>query len=175
MSRDFFSPNEMNRALEAAFPSIWRFAIALTKNKPDADDLTQSTCIRAIERREQFEKGGNFGAWCKTICRSIWLNQMRADKVRQTQAIDTVPQAALKELSPDSETNIFAAQVFSEVMALPQAQRETVILVYSEGYSYSEAAQILDVPIGTVMSRLSAARAKLGWMQWDDTAKRKER
>jgi RNA polymerase sigma-70 factor (ECF subfamily) len=59
------------------------------------------------------------------------------------------------------ETNILAAQLLREIARLPEAQRETVLLVYAEGFSYREAAEILDVPIGTIMSRLAAAREKL--------------
>lgn len=174
MRRNFFRPDELNQALEQILPSLWRFALALTKNKPDADDLTQATVVRVLERRAQFDPEGHFGAWCKSICRSVWLNQLRAEKVRSTQAIDTVPEAALALVAPDSETNILASHVFKELMALPEAQRAAVILVYSEGYRYSEAAQILDVPIGTIMSRLSAARAKLKWLQSDAIAERRE-
>lgn len=174
MAQKYFSPEEMNRALEAAIPSIWRFAVTLTRNGADADDLTQATCLRAIERRQQFQRGGHFRAWCASICRSIWLNQMRAARVRQTQDIDAVSEDALAALLPDPVSNIFAAEVFKEIMALPEAQRETVVLVYAEGYRYSEAARILDVPIGTVMSRLAAARAKLNWMRSDDVDQAKE-
>lgn len=169
-----FSPEEMNRALEAAIPSIWRFAVTLTRDSVDADDLTQATCLRALEKREQFQKGGHFRAWCVTICRSIWLNQMRAARVRQTQDIDAVTDDAIAALLPDTVSNIFAAEVFKEIMKLPAAQREAVVLVYAEGYRYSEAAKILDVPIGTIMSRLAAARSKLEWMQSDGVAQAKE-
>lgn len=174
MTRNFLRPDEFNRALTTAVPSVWRFAVVLTKNRTDADDLTQATCQRALERREQFDREGHFGAWCKTICRSIWLNQMRAEKVRRTQAIDTVPESLLADLAPGSETNIFAGEVFQAVMALPEAQRETVLLVYVEGHRYSEAATILGIPIGTVMSRLAAARSKLGWMAAGDAPQKKE-
>jgi len=175
MADKYFSPTELNSALEDAIPSIWRFAIALTRNQPDADDLTQATCLRAIEKRTQFERGGNFRAWCATICRSIWLNQLRAERVRKTQDIDSVSEEALASLAPDAETNIFAAEVFTQVMLLPEAQREAVFLVYAEGYRYSEAAQILSVPIGTIMSRLSAARQKLKWLQSDETVQQGKR
>ena len=174
MALKHFSPDEMNRALEAVIPSIWRFAVTLTRNSVDADDLTQATCLRALEKREQFQKGGQFRAWCVTICRSIWLNQMRAARVRQTQDIDGVTDDALAALLPDTVSNIFAAEVFKEIMKLPAAQREAVVLVYAEGYRYSEAAKILDVPIGTIMSRLAAARDKLKWMRSDDADQVKE-
>ncbi len=174
MAVRYLEPEPFNAALLRVVPSVWRFSVALTKNRDDADDLTQATVVRAIERREQFDRDTHLGAWCKTICRSIWLNQMRAAKLRQAQALDTVPEALLADLAANAETNIFAVQVFNEIMNLPEAQRETVVLVYAEGYKYVETAEILGVPIGTVMSRLAAARAKLGWMRPEDVAQRKE-
>lgn len=168
MADKHFSPSELNEALEGAIPSIWRFAIALTRNKADADDLTQATCLRVLEKRQQFVAGSHFKAWCKQICRSVWLNQLRAARVRKTQDIDSVSEDALASISPNSELNIFASEVFREIMNLPEAQRETVFLVYAEGYRYSEAAKILEVPIGTIMSRLSAARQKLKWLESDN-------
>lgn len=65
------------------------------------------------------------------------------------------------ETTLDTETNIFARQVLDKMMKLPEAQRETVFLVYVEGYAYREAAEMLEIPIGTVMSRLAAARKSL--------------
>jgi len=159
----------MGRALVPHLPLLWRFALSLSRKRDVADDLVQATCIRAIEKHEQFDGLGRLEAWGLTICRSIWLNEVRAQKVRATSAIDTVPDSELRAIIPDQEANIFAAEVLVEVMKLPEGQREVVFLVYVEGFRYSEAAKLLDVPIGTVMSRLSAARGKLVWMQ-DDSA-----
>lgn len=156
---------EMGTALVACVPRIHRFALSLTRDPDRAQDLVQATCVRAIEKQHQFDGSGRLDSWCMAICRSIWLNELRAAAVRQTAAIDDVPEAALTSLLPDQETNIFAVQVLSEIMTLPEAQRVAVMLVYGEGYRYSEAAQILDVPIGTIMSRLSAARARLKWLK----------
>ena len=75
---------------------------------------------------------------------------------------------AVEDLNPNAEANIFAAEVFSKVMELPEAQRSVVELVYVQGFKYSEAARILDIPIGTVMSRLSAARATLAPLKSED-------
>lgn len=155
----------MGRALVPHLPLLWRFALSLSRKRDVADDLVQATCIRAIEKHQQFDGTGRLEAWCLTICRSIWLNQIRAQTVRAASAIDTVPEAELRAITPDQDANIFAAEVLTEVMKLPEAQREVVFLVYVEGFRYSEAAGLLDVPIGTVMSRLAAARGKLAWMK----------
>lgn len=163
------SAAHMGRAVIPHLPMIWRFALSLSRQRDLADDLVQATCLRAMEKHQQFDGIGRLEAWCLTICRSIWLNQLRAQAVRAASAIDTVPAADLQAIIPSSEANIFATEVLSEVMKLPEAQREVVVLVYVEGFRYAEVAQMLDVPIGTVMSRLSAARGKLKWMQHDDT------
>ncbi|MCV6586538.1 MAG: RNA polymerase sigma factor [Marinibacterium sp.] len=163
-----FSAPEMGEALVPHVDRIYRFALSLTRDPDQAQDLTQSTYLRAVEKCHLFDGVGRLDSWCMAICRSIWLNERRAAGKRQLAAIEDVPEEALTSGIPHAEENIFAAQVLSEVMALPEAQRATVMLVYGEGYRYSEAAEILDVPIGTVMSRLAAARGKLGWLKASD-------
>ena len=153
--------------IERHLPAVWRFALSLSGSQDVAQDLTQSTMLRALEKEAQF-KGGNLAAWCMTICRSIWLNERRAAVLRTHQSLSLVPEEAIKDEKPSSEENFFATEVFTKVMDLPEAQRETVVLVYVEGFAYREAAEILDVPIGTVMSRLAVARAKL--VNWGSDA-----
>jgi RNA polymerase sigma-70 factor (ECF subfamily) len=79
--------------------------------------------------------------------------------------------AGLVAAGSDAETNIFLTQVLSQVMALPEAQRVTVVLVYVEGYSYQEASEVLGIPIGTVMSRLAGARSRLAQALGEDRGK----
>jgi RNA polymerase sigma-70 factor (ECF subfamily) len=152
---------KMGADLVPILPSIWRFAMSLSSNPSIADDLTQSTCLRAIEKAHQFKKGTNLTAWSLTICRSIWLNELRSKTIRKTGGLETASPEQLIDMRPDIETNIFASEVFAKVMALPEAQRATVELVFVQEFTYSEAANILDIPIGTVMSRLSSARKTL--------------
>ncbi|MEM6307185.1 MAG: RNA polymerase sigma factor [Pseudomonadota bacterium] len=155
------SETVMGQALVPVLPNLWRFALSLSGRPDVADDLVQSTCLRAIERQDQFQPGTKLQAWVFTICRSIWLNELRKTSVRKTGSLTTVAVENIPDIFPPQETNIFAREVFMKVMALPEAQRETVLLVYVEEFTYREAADLLDVPIGTIMSRLSAARAKL--------------
>lgn len=155
-----FSSGEMGEAAAAHRRAIWRFGLSLSGNAETADDLAQATILRAIERAHQFT-GDRLQGWLMTICRSIWLNELRRAQIRRTGALDSAEALSVEDVYPGAEANIFAAEVFSKVMALPEAQRGTVELVYVQGFKYSEAARILDVPIGTVMSRLAAARAAL--------------
>ena len=153
--------DRVRQAVETHLPAIWRFAFVLSGDADTADDLTQAACLRAIEKAHQFQDERCPLGWLLTICRSIWLNQIRAEKLRTSKSLDAAAALNLFRDPSDVETTLAANRVLVEVMALPEAQRETVILVYVEGFTYREAAKILSVPIGTVMSRLSVARKKL--------------
>ncbi|WP_299987431.1 RNA polymerase sigma factor [uncultured Ruegeria sp.] len=157
-------------AIQTHSKRVWRFGLALSGASDVADDLLQATALRALEKHHQVTSFERLDSWLMTICRSIWLNEIRARSVRKAQALSVTPEAELVAHNTDSETNIFAAQVFTQVMQLPEAQRETVMLVFVEGYSYREAAAMLDVPIGTIMSRLSNARQKLKTAMQHDVA-----
>jgi RNA polymerase sigma-70 factor, ECF subfamily len=147
--------------LAALLPRLWRYARVLSSDREEADDLVQMTCVRALERAAQFTPGSRLDSWLFAILRSIWLNQLRSRRVRLGQG--SVDAASLHfDGAAEIEANILARQVLKEVQALPDAQREVVFLVYGEGFSYREAAEFLSVPIGTVMSRLAAARLRLG-------------
>jgi RNA polymerase sigma-70 factor (ECF subfamily) len=156
------SEKELQEAIVASLPSLWRFAISLSGSADLADDLSQRTCLRALERRHQVYDVTGVKRWLMTICRSIWYNDLRASALRQTQSLDTTAGLDIAADILPTETNIYAREVFTSVMTLPEAQRNVVLLVLIEGYSYREAAEILDIPIGTIMSRLSTARRKLG-------------
>ena len=147
--------------LPGLLPRLWRYGLVLARNPEIAEDLVQTTCVRALEKSSQFEIGTRVDRWVFTILRSIWINQLRAERVRSSQGVVDPEEALISDGAREIEMNIFAAQVFREVLELPEAQRETVMLVYVEGFTYREAADVLHVPIGTIMSRLAAARLKL--------------
>jgi len=121
----------------------------------------QATCVRALERAGQFVAGTRMDRWLLSILHSIWLNEVRAQRVRQGQGQVDADGALSFDGESVAQTHVLAAQVIRRVDALPETQRETVFLAYVEGLSYREVADVLQVPIGTVMSRLAAARAKL--------------
>jgi RNA polymerase sigma-70 factor (ECF subfamily) len=146
-------PAELNR--------LWRYALVLSGNRDTAEELVQASCVRALERAHQFTPGTRLDRWVFSILHSIWLNEVRARKVRLGQGLVDADAVLVFDGLKYTEANISARQVLREVQALPEAQRETVFLVYVEGMTYREAAELLTVPIGTIMSRLAAARAKL--------------
>ena len=133
----------------------------MTGRRERAEDVAQAACLRALEKAGLFAPGTQLDRWVFRIAQRLWLNELRADAVRRGGGIAPIDAVDLMDTASSSETNIFARQVLDSVMALPEAQRATVLLVFVEGFRYREAAEILDIPIGTVMSRLTAARAKL--------------
>lgn len=150
--------------IAAELPRLWRYGLVLAGNRDTAEELAQATCLRALERRHQFVPGTRLDRWLLAILHSIWLNEIRARKVRQGQGLVDADAVLVFDGLRAVEANIMAGQVLREVQELPEAQRETLYLVYVEGMTYREAADVLAVPIGTVMSRLAAARARLAGM-----------
>ncbi|MBX2854866.1 MAG: RNA polymerase sigma factor [Rhodobacteraceae bacterium] len=155
------SRDVVREGLEAVYPRLWRYCVVLTGRRDRADDVAQAACLRALEKAVLFAPESQLDRWVFRIAQRLWLNELRADAVRRGGGIAPIDSVDLIDPTPASETNIFARQVLDSVMALPEAQRITVLLVFVEGFRYREAAEILDIPIGTVMSRLTAARAKL--------------
>ncbi|WP_040676878.1 RNA polymerase sigma factor [Rhizobium mesoamericanum] len=140
---------------------LWRYGLVLSHRRDVADDLVQQTCVRALERVEQFEIGTRLDRWLFSILHSIWLNEIRSQRVRLGRGFVDADDALVVDGARDTETHVMANQVLRLVNALPDAQRAAVFLAYVEGLSYKEVASVLDIPIGTVMSRLAAARAKI--------------
>jgi RNA polymerase sigma-70 factor (ECF subfamily) len=157
----------VRKGLAAELGRLWRFGLVLSGSRATAEDLVQATCVRALERAHQFTPGTHLDRWLFAILRSIWLNDLRAARYRRGEGLVDAETALVFDGIREIETNILAGQVLRSVQSLPEAQRETVFLVYAEGLTYREAAEILGVPIGTVMSRLAAARARLAGLASD--------
>src|SRR5262245_39289383 len=144
---------------------LWLYALIPPRHSVLPKDLVQATALRALERSSQFVVGTRLDRWLFSILRSIWLNQLRAQRVRTGHGLLDAEDVLVAEGVEQIETNILAGQVLKQAMGLPEAQRETLLLVYVEGFTYQEAANVLDVPIGTVMSRLATVRLKLGGLE----------
>ena len=159
MSED--SRREVRTGLDRCLARLWRYALVLTGRSDTAEDLVQATCLRAVERADQFVPGTRLDRWLFAILRSIWLNETRARSISEgggfIDAEDRLRTGGEKAV----ETNIPTAEMFKAIGPLPGAERETILLVYGEGYSYAEAARTLGIPIDTVISRLVAARSTL--------------
>lgn len=150
------------RDLISVIPKLRRFALSLVGNAQDADDLVQSACEKALRNAGQFQPGTRLDSWMYRIIQNLWLDDRRRSRTRGT-AID--PEDAY--LSDEGraaqlpEDRMMLAQVRSAMAELPEAQRAVLSLVAIEGLSYKETAEVLGVPMGTVMSRLSRAREAL--------------
>jgi RNA polymerase sigma-70 factor (ECF subfamily) len=153
---------EVRAGLVNNLARLWRYGLVLAGRRDVAEDLVQATCVRALERSRQFTAGSRLDRWLFSILRSIWLNEVRARRTRQGEGVVDAETALTFEGANEIETNIFAHQVLKQVQSLPQAQRETLFLTYVEGLTYRDTAEMLEVPIGTVMSRLATARETLG-------------
>lgn len=147
----------------------------LTRDTEQARDLVQATCVRALEKAAMYHPDTRLDRWLMTMMMNVWCNQLRAARLRAGSGTVDAENVLSFDGSSHVETNIFASQVLTAVAALPEAQRETVSLVYLEGWTYAETAHALDVPVGTVMSRLAAARSKLADMHPQNDAVRKSK
>lgn len=148
------------KGLVKLMPRLRRFAWSLTRDWPDADDLLQTSLTRAMERTTQWQSGAPLDAWMYRLMRNTWIDETRKRSVRIGQGQQDAANTDLH--SPDNtETQTYANQVLSHIAALPEGFGSVLLLVAVEGHSYQETADILDIPVGTVMSRLSAARQKL--------------
>lgn len=153
--------SDVRQQLAAHLTRLWRYGLVLSRNRDIAEELVQATCVRALEKSAQFEPGTRIDRWLFSILHSIWISDLRARRVRMGQGfVDTDDLQAPDTREQDDDRQRYQ-QIMSRVNALPEAQRNTVFLVYVEGFTYQEAAETLSVPIGTVMSRLATARATL--------------
>jgi RNA polymerase sigma-70 factor, ECF subfamily len=146
----------------AVLPRLRRFAYALTGNTELGDDLVQETCLRALSRVERWQPGSRLDSWMYRIAQNIWLDRMRANKVRgEVVDVDTVSELPGADGREVIESQLTLEEVDAALDRLPAEQRAVIALVCIEGVSYKEAADITGVPIGTIMSRLARARQAL--------------
>lgn len=143
--------------LEVHIASLRRYARALIRNRSDADDLVQEALTRAVARADTFQAGTNLRAWLFTILHNVHVNQVRSKAARPDEVeVDAVES---KLVTPArQEERVELREMMRAVDDLPEDQRKVLMLVALEGLKYDEVADMLGVPIGTVMSRLSRAR-----------------
>jgi RNA polymerase sigma-70 factor (ECF subfamily) len=146
----------------ALLPRLRRFAHGLCRSTADADDLTQMTIERALRARAQWQPGTRLDSWLYKIMRNQWIDTVRA---RGRKEKVEAPADEADTLGHDPRDAVEAAIDLKRVMAamdrLPGEQREVVALILIEGFGYREASELLDLPIGTVSSRLVRGRAAL--------------
>jgi RNA polymerase sigma-70 factor (ECF subfamily) len=148
--------------LTELLPRLRRFAHALSRNGADADDLTQATVERALRSHKQWEPGSRLDSWLYRIMRNLWIDTTRA---RGRKEKHEAPGEEALAIGEDPRESIEASLELKRAMAamerLPDEQREIVALILIEGFGYREVSEMLDLPIGTVSSRLVRARNPL--------------
>ena len=159
MTRVFRRYNKQRKALEDYWPRLYRLAYAWTRNVALAEDLAQEALMKAWHKRAQLRDANAGRAWLFSILATCHMDHLR--RHQETEDIDTLP--LTDESSPETETDrrTVIGRVRAAVATLPAGQRQVVTLVDLEGLSYVEVANVLKVPMGTVMSRLCRARRAL--------------
>ena len=143
-------------------PRLRRYARALVGDRAGADDLVQDTLERAWSRLHLFRQGTDLRAWLFTVMHNVHVNQVRA--ARPTDPLDDeMPELAQRAVQTDG---LVVRDLERALAALPAAQREVLLLVALEDLSYEDAARVLAIPIGTVMSRLARARERLRYLMY---------
>ncbi|MCF8708192.1 RNA polymerase sigma factor [Rhizorhapis sp. SPR117] len=148
--------------LLALLPRLRRFAASLSRNAADGDDLCQAALERALKSRHLWEEGTRLDSWMYRIMRNMWIDEVRA---RQRRAKTFVVEEAGENVGDPGDHRMEAAAELSMVERaldrLPDEQREVIALVMIEGLAYKDAAEILDIPMGTLTSRLVRGRSAL--------------
>ena len=147
--------------LITVLPRLRRFARGLSGSVADADDLVQAACERALARQHQFQEGTRFDSWMFRIVQTIWIDQIRSRDVRKEDG--DIAQDRLGSDAPVRrvEARLALDEVRRALDRLSPDQRTALLLVTVEGLSYKEAAEMVQVPVGTIMSRLARARIAL--------------
>ncbi len=153
---------DLRTQLVALLPRLRRFCMALTRNGDAGDDLCQATIERALSRSDQFEPGTRLDSWMYRIARNL---QIDAARRRQTRGVEVDIDQAYAVAGDDGtaivENRSDLARAEAALAGLSEDQRALVALVVIDGQSYKDAAAILDIPVGTVMSRIARARRSI--------------
>lgn len=147
--------------LESGLPVLRRVSIRLTRNQEEARDLVQSTVVRAMEARDNYQQGTNAGAWLCRIATNLFINGRIRDATRRRILSRIEEEGLLASSTPSPENDVDRKEVRAAVRALPAQYRDAVELVDIAGLRYKEAAASMGVPVGTVMSRLHRGRRLL--------------
>ena len=154
--------SSFENGLTELLPRLRRFAHALSRNRADADDLTQMAVERALRSKAQWQPGTRLDSWTYRIMRNLWIDTVRA---RSRKEKLEAPAEEAEQIGEDPRDGIEASidlqRMIGAMQRLPEEQREVVALILIEGFGYRETSEMLGVPIGTVSSRLVRGRSAL--------------
>lgn len=155
--------DDIKTEIVTLIPRLRRFATALSGTTDEGDDIVQVACVKALSRLDQFEPGTRLDSWMFRIVQTTFLDRTR----RKERAVTATDTDALERFSDQgaaarqTDDRLLLGEVRTVIAGLPEEQRSVLALVAIEGFSYREAAEMLEVPVGTVMSRLARARERL--------------
>ena len=152
--------DEIHRSIEAEIPRLRRYARALARDIAAADDLVQDCLTRALGKLHLWQEGTDLRAWLFTILHNQYVNQVRR-AVREGSAIGLSETEPMLTRAPHQSRRLELRDLERAITKLPEEQRSVILLVGLEGMRYEEVAEVLDVPVGTVRSRLSRGREAL--------------
>lgn len=154
--------NQFNDSLQTHYAKLYRLSFAWTRQAYLAEDLVQETMLKSIENQHQLQSLQEMGPWLCKIMHNAYMDKLRYQKKWSFAEMDEID---LHQSAKCCEETFMAEQaemsIHAAIGCLSPQQRQVVTLVDMQGYSYQETAAILDVPVGTIMSRLSRAREKL--------------
>jgi len=149
------------KSLEACLPDLWRYAYSLSFDKAQADDLVQDCAERALRKRQLWDPSRPLKPWLMTILLNIHRNTRRRSTFLRLVPVDDAPATTAPATT---EARMELADTARAIQMLPPEQRDALLLVVIGGLSYKEAAETLDIPTGTLMSRIGRARRNLRHM-----------
>jgi RNA polymerase sigma-70 factor (ECF subfamily) len=155
------TPEQFKSEMISLLPRLRRFALSLTKSGPDADDLLQDACTTALQKWQQYDPSQPLDRWMFRVVRNLWISEIRKRKTRQGSGQIQAAETNELRVESNADSALTAKQVLSKVSDLDSELSQPLLLVCAEGYSYREASDLLDIPIGTVMSRIHRARKQL--------------
>jgi RNA polymerase sigma-70 factor, ECF subfamily len=154
------TPDQFKTEMIGLLPRLRRFALSLTRSVPDADDLVQDACAAALQKWHHYDPAQPLDRWMFRIIRNLWISEIRKRQVRRGQG-HVAAEDATELQTADADDAVAARQVQGKVSALPAELSRPLMLVCAEGYSYLEVSELLEIPLGTVMSRIHRARKLL--------------
>jgi len=153
----------LRREIVSFLPRLRRFAGGLARDPDIADDLVQAACERALGRLDQVRPGTRLDSWLYRIIYTRWIDRLRRGKTRTANLVVMSNENISNNTTASSTRHLNAVvDIKTALTRLPEENRAAIMLICVEGYSYSEASTVLNVPAGTVASRVARARIMLG-------------
>jgi len=156
-----FSISDYESLVAAHYAQLYRFALSLVRNEPDASDLTQQAFYLLVTRGGQIRDTSKVKSWLATTLYREFLSGQRRSGRYETISMDSKEDIDLPSVDPDMARHLDGVAAVNALHQVPEPFRAPLSLFYLQDHSYHEIAEILDIPIGTVMSRLSRGKAEL--------------